>query len=99
MPVTFDPTPPLIRTLPLPLPELVMVPVLLTVFVEIVIPLAVELLFFRVRLPLPVMPPEWVKETVPLFASVRPSEPSVVAPEIATEPNPVPLVIVRAPAP
>ena len=58
MPVTFDPTPPLINTLPVPLPELVIVPVLLTEAVEIVMPLAVAPLFLRVRLPVPVIPPE-----------------------------------------
>ena len=95
MPVTFEPTPPLISTLPVPLPELVIVPALLMVF-EIVMPLAVELLLFSVKLPVPVMPPEWVNTAEPLFASVSPPAPSVVAPEISTVPAPVPLVIVRA---
>ena len=95
MPVTFEPTPPLIVTLPDPLPELVIVPALLMVF-EIVMPLAVELLLFSVKLPVPVMPPEWVKTAQPLFASVSPPAPSVVAPDIFTVPAPVPLVIVRA---
>ena len=58
MRLTFEPTPPLINTLPDPLPELVIVPVLLAEAVEIVIPLAPVLLFLRVRLPVPVMPPE-----------------------------------------
>ena len=89
----------LINTLPDPLPELVIVPPLLTVFVEIVMPLAPVLLFLRVRLPVPVMPPEWVKTAVPLFASVRPPELSVVAPDIFTVPTPVPLVTVTASAP
>ena len=61
MPVTFDPTPPLIKTLPDPLPELVIVPVLFADAVEIVIPLAVDPSFLRIRLPLPVMPPETVR--------------------------------------
>lgn len=96
MRLTFDPTPPLIVTLPVPLPELVIVPVLFTEAVEIVMPLAPVLLFLKVRSPVPVMPPEWVKTAEPLLASVSPPEPSVVAPEISTVPDPVPLVIVRA---
>jgi hypothetical protein len=59
--VTFDPTPPLIVTLPVPLPELVIVPVLLAEAVEIVMPLEVLPSFLRVRLPVPVMPLETVK--------------------------------------
>ena len=55
--VTFEPTPPLIVTLPVPLPELVIVPVLFTEAVEIVMPLAVELLLLRVKSPVPVIPP------------------------------------------
>jgi len=58
MRLTFEPTPPLIETLPDPLPELVIVPVLLPEAVEIVMPLAVAPLFLRVRLPVPVIPPE-----------------------------------------
>ena len=95
IPVTFAPTPPLINTLPDPLPELVIVPELLTVF-EIVMPLGPVLLLLSIRLPVPVMPPEWVKTAAPLFASVSPPAPSVVAPEISAVPDPVPLVIVRA---
>ena len=95
MRLTFDPTPPLINTLPEPLPELVIVPVLFTVL-EIVMPLAPVLLFLRVRLPVPVMPPEWVKTVVPLFTNVSPPELSVVAPVIFTVPAPVPLVTVTA---
>ena len=97
MPVTFEPTPPLIKTLD-PVPLLVIVPVLLTVFVEIVMPLAPALLFLKVRLPVPLMPPEWVKTGEPLLASVSPPAPSVVAPEIWTVGVPV-LVIVLAEAP
>ena len=57
IPVTFEPTPPLIVTLPVPLPEFVIVPVLLAEAVEIVMPLAVELSLLMTRLPVPVMPP------------------------------------------
>jgi len=56
IPVTFDPMPPLIKTLPLPLPRLVIVPVLLMDAVAKVMPSAVELSFLRVRLPVPVTP-------------------------------------------
>ena len=55
--VTFEPTPPLIETLPVPLPKFVIVPVLLAEAVEIVMPLAVELSLLMTRLPVPVMPP------------------------------------------
>ena len=48
------------------------------------------------RLPVPVMPPEWVKTVVPLFTNVSPPELSVVAPVIFTVPAPVPLVTVTA---
>ena len=96
MRLTFEPTPPLIDTLPVPLPEFVIVPVLFTVFVEIVMPLAPVLLLFSIKLPVPVMPPEWVKSAAPLLASVSPPAPIVVAPEISTVPEPEPLVIVRA---
>ena len=100
MPVTFDPMPPLINTLPVPVPLLVIVPVLLTASVEIVMPLAKVLLFLKVRLPVPVMPPEWVKRFAPLFASVSPPTPSVVAPAIVTRPSAAgPLVTVTALAP
>jgi len=71
---------------------------LLTVF-EIVMPLGPVLLLLSIRLPVPVMPPEWVKTAAPLFASVSPPAPSVVAPEISTVPTPVPLVIATAFAP
>ena len=57
----------LIVTLPVPLPELVIVPVLLAEVVEIVMPLAVELLLLMTRLPIPVMPPLSVRTPVPLL--------------------------------
>ena len=56
-PVTLVPMGALIKTLPVPLPELVIVPVLLTDAVEIVTPLAVEPSFLKIRLPVPMMPP------------------------------------------
>ena len=83
-PVTFEPTPPLIKALPFPLPELVIVPVLLTEAEEIVIPLAVELLLLITRLPVPVMPPVTERFAVlPLWllTSVVPPLFTVIAPE------------------
>ena len=59
-PVTPVPMTEDIMTLPVPLPELVIVPVLFADVVEIVMPLAVLPLFLSVRLPVPVMPPETV---------------------------------------
>ena len=60
MRLTFEPTPPLIETLPVPLPELVIVPVLLTGEDNVIacVPLALS-----VRFPVPVLPtaPDTVK--------------------------------------
>ena len=81
MPVTFVPIAKPIVTEPEPLPELVIVPVLLTDAVDSVMPLSRVLLLLRVRFPDPVMPPEWVKRAAPLLARVSPPAPSVVAPE------------------
>ena len=56
-PVTLVPMTELIKTLPVPLPELVIVPVLLAELPEIVMPFAVALSLLMTRLPVPVMPP------------------------------------------
>ena len=81
-PVTFDPTPKLISTAAVPAPELVMVPTLLTAAVEMVMPLAAVLSFFRIRFPVPVTPPERVKTFVPVlsFVSVVPAALTARAP-------------------
>jgi len=72
-PVTFAPTPPLMRTEPAAVPELVIVPVLFTLVVESVMPLAVALLLLRIRLPVPVTPPDTVNNAVPaVFVKVVP---------------------------
>ena len=56
-PVTFVPMAELIVTLPEPLPELVIVPLWFTEVVDNVIELVLlELLFFKVKLPVPVVP-------------------------------------------
>ena len=82
--VTFAPTPPLIVTLPLFVPELVIVPVLLTDAVERVMPEAIALLFLRIKLPVPVTPPDTVSRELPLallFVRVVPVTPfTVMAP-------------------
>ena len=57
MPVTDEPTPPLINVVPVPVPLLVIVPVLFTEFVDKVMLLSVVLLFCNVKLPVPVIPP------------------------------------------
>ena len=67
IPVIFEPMPALINVSPLPVPEFVIVPVLLTDVPERVIPLAVELLLFSIKLPVPVAPPEAVSIFVPLL--------------------------------
>ena len=72
--LTFASTFALIRTLPEPVPEFVIVPVVFTSFVDNVIPEAVVLLFFKVRLPVPVTPPDNVNNAVLLFVSVVPLE-------------------------
>ena len=82
-PVTLVPMIALISVPPLPVPEFVMVPVLLTVAPERVIPLAIELLLFRVRLPVPLTPPVRVSNDEPLallFVRVVPPPFTVSAP-------------------
>lgn len=78
--VTSAPMTALISVSPAPAPELVIVPVLLTLVVEIVMPLVIELLLFRTKLPAPVIPPDMVSTLVPLgllFVRVVP-EPFIV---------------------
>jgi len=70
--VILEPTAALIRELPEPLPEFVIVPVLLIAVPDKVIPLAVVLLLLRTRLPVPVMPPVNVNNAVLLFVRVMP---------------------------
>jgi len=85
MPVTLEPTPPVMDTLPELLPELVIVPVLFTVVVESVMPLAVDPLFFKIKLPVPVTPPEtvkvptWLVKVVPPLLTVNPPVETVSA--------------------
>ena len=77
MPVTLDPTPPVMDTVPLPAPELVIVPVLFTVVVESVMPLAVDPSFFKIKWPVPLTPPEtvrlpaWLVKVVPPLLTER----------------------------
>jgi len=66
-PVTFAPMTELMVTPPVPEPELVTVPVLLRLTVEMVIPAALVLLFCRMRFCAPVMPPLRVSKPVPAF--------------------------------
>ncbi len=81
-PVTFAPMTALTRTEPLPLPELVTVPALFTEVVESVMPLVRLLLLFRVRLPVPVTPPETVSTFVPnALTKVVPEAFTVTPPE------------------
>ena len=56
----------LISVTPLPVPELVIVPMLLTLVVERVMPLAILLLLLSIRLPVPLTPPETVSSELPL---------------------------------
>src|SRR5262249_6640960 len=73
IPVTFEPTPPLMSVAPLPLPLFVIVPMLLTEFVDNVMALAVALLLLSTRLPVPSSPPQRSTDLVPLlFVSVVP---------------------------
>ena len=68
---------------PLLLPELVIVPVLLMLVVEIVMPLAIELLLLSTTLPVPVTPFDTVKIELPpelLFVKVLLDTPTVTAP-------------------
>ena len=74
-PVTLAPITALINVEPAPVPELVIVPALLTEVVESVRPEAIELLLFSTRLPVPIIPPETVSSELPLallFVSVVP---------------------------
>ena len=65
---------------PVPEPELVIVPVLLMLVVDnVVVP---ELLLLKVILPVPLMPPDMVKAAVPLFVKVLPVDLGVMAPLI-----------------
>ena len=64
-PVTLAPSPALMSVEPVPVPEFVMVPVLLMAVVERVMPLAKELLLLRIKFPVPVMPPDTVSIFVP----------------------------------
>ena len=80
MPVTLEPTVALIVVVPVPDPELVIVPVLLILVVDtVVVP---ELLLLKVTLPVPLMPPDKVKAAVPLFVKVVPLALGVIAPLI-----------------
>ena len=58
--VTFDPTPPLIKVTPDPVPLFVTVPALLSEAVEMVMPFAVVVLLLSTKLPVPVTPPDTV---------------------------------------
>ena len=66
-PVTLAPMTALMSDAPLPLPELVMVPMLLTLVPEKVMPLASALLLLSTRLPVPLTPPETVSTEPPLL--------------------------------
>ena len=104
-PVTLVPMGALIKTLPVPLPELVIVPVLLTDAVEIVVPLAVEPSFLKIRLPVPVMPP--VRVNVPFWlvsvvATLLTAKDEVMFPPtvelfcvmpVTFDPTPAPLIV------
>ena len=74
-PVTLVPTPALMRVSP-PVPELVIVPPLLTLVVESVRLSAVALLLLRTKLPVPVTPPDTVNvlPLVLVFVNVVPPE-------------------------
>ncbi len=80
--VTFVPITEEMVTPPEPLPELVIVPEWFADAVEIVIPLAVELLLLKIRFPEPVMLPLTVRMPVPLLLSAK-FPFSVVAPAMA----------------
>ena len=112
MAVTFASTLALISAVPELVPELVTVPVMFTSFVESVMPLAAELLFLRVRFPLPLMPPDIVNNAVLLFISVVPPEFMLNAPltfnaevvlfsviPVTLEPTPALIEVVPEPAP
>jgi len=87
MPVTFAPTPPVMDTPPEPLPELVIVPVLLTAVVDSVMPLDVDPLLLKIKLPVPLTPPvtvklpAWLVKVVPPLLTVNPPV-EMVSPEV-----------------
>ena len=62
MPVTREPTPPVIKFVPVLVPELVIVPILLTAPVKFTTPVVPVLLMFK--LPVPITPPERVRLVV-----------------------------------
>jgi len=110
--VTPEPMVALIKVLPLPEPEFVIVPVLLIEVVESVMLLFVELLLLRVKLPVPVIPPVTVKELAPLSSvKVVPEELTAIAlidnAEVVLlclicatlEPTPLEIVVTPDPAP
>src|SRR3982751_1588346 len=79
--VTLEPMPALIKEAPDPLPEFVIVPMLLIEFVDNVIPFAVELLLFKIKLPVPLAPPLNVNNALPvLLTNVVPLPLTVNAP-------------------
>ena len=80
MPVTLEPTPPVMDTLPVPVPELVIVPVLFTAAVERVIAWVPPALIVRFAVPALVIPPERVNVfPVPVLPIVL-SLPKLIAP-------------------
>lgn len=79
--VTWGPIAALISTEPEPDPALVIVPVLVSAVDDKVIPLAVVPLLSKVKLPVPVTPPETVKAAVLLLVSVVP-EPLTITPPL-----------------
>ena len=78
--MTLEPTVAAMVVVPEPDPELVIVPVLLTLVVDTVI--TPVLLLLKVTLPVPLIPPEMVKVLVPLFVKVVPLALGVIAPLI-----------------
>ena len=112
-PVTFEPMAADIVVPPIPVPEFVIVPVLLIAVVDSVTPASVALSFFKIRLPVPVAPPDSVSSFVPLeLVSVVPAEFTARAPDIVKaevvlfsitlvtlEPIPPDIVVVPVPAP
>src|SRR5882724_8101194 len=112
-PVTLAPIAALIVTSPAPVPLFVIVPVLLSDVVEAVIPAARALLFWKIRLPAPVDPPETVSSFVPrALTKVVPPAFGVTAPltvnaevvlfsviVVTLEPTGPLIVVVPAPAP
>ena len=64
-PVTLVPITALMSVEPVPVPEFVMVPVLLMAVVERVMPAARALLLARIKSPVPLTPPDKVRALVP----------------------------------